>query len=94
MNLLLEKLDGRHNARRVYSHRIWVRGPSHDRKRNYVQLREWCWETFGPGCERDLIWYNDSSSYRWAFHHDQKSDILYIYLKEEVLTTFVLKWLN
>jgi hypothetical protein len=94
MKLQLERLDGRHNASRVYTHRVWIYGSDFDSKKNYIDLREWCWETFGPGCERDLIWYNKSSSYRWAFHHSQKSDSMYIYLKEEVLTTFMLKWIN
>ena len=94
MQLQLERLDGRHNASRVYTHRVWIRGSGAERKKMYIQLREWCWETFGPGCERDLIWYNDSSSYRWAFHFDQKSEAPYIYLKEEVLTAFMLKWVN
>lgn len=94
MKLQLERLDGRHNASRVYTHRVWIQGMSHDRKQSYIQLREWCWENFGPGCERDLIWYNKSSTYRWAFHFDQKSEAPYIYLKEEVLTAFMLKWVN
>ena len=93
MQFLIEKLDGRHNASLVFTHRAWIRGTGHaERKQNFIQMREWCWETFGPGCERDLVWYNGNITYSWAFHYDQRQGSLYIYLKEELLTAFLLKW--
>jgi|APCry1669188970_1035186.scaffolds.fasta_scaffold120183_2 hypothetical protein len=92
MKFKLEQLDGRHSGHRIYTHRVWIHGTGVDRKRDYVQAREWCWETFGPGCERDLVWYNNSSSYSWAFHYDIRQESVYIYLKKELLTAFLLRW--
>ena len=97
MKFILERLDRRHTGYQIFSHRAWIRGSSpNERKQNFILMREWCWENFGPGCERDLVWYNGmvdgQVSYQWAFHYEQRQGSLYIYLREELLTAFLLKW--
>ena len=89
---MLEKLDRRHSHSYYYSHRVWVSGLDDERRQDYAHIREWCWETFGAGCERDLVKRDNHYKYRWVFHCGQRNKDLYIYLKDELLTTFLLKW--
>jgi hypothetical protein len=96
MKIKLENLDGRHNASHIFSSRAWVLPDGGNARLNFINIREWCWETFGPGVERDLIPLTfvpgQASPYKWAFHYDPYRNSCYIYLKRELLTAFLLKW--
>jgi hypothetical protein len=58
MALKLEKLDGRHSGHFFFQYRVWVHGS--DRIRDFIQIRNWCWEVWGSSCERDdhILSYN------------------------------------
>lgn len=91
----LEKLDGRHTGHEIFKYRIWMNGPQQDRTTEFLNLRQWCWDTWGPGCERDIqrqVFLNP----HWAWHHDENAawGNLYIYLADDqALTLFKLKWM-
>jgi len=94
----LEKLDGRHALSTFFSHRVRL-GTSDIAV--YIQIRNWCWENYGPGIDRDTFWaiqYHevmdklDGFNPKWAWHKDDRK--YYIYLKDELLTYFSLKWMN
>jgi hypothetical protein len=95
----LETLDGRHALSSFFSHRARMMGTSEIVL--FIQIRNWCWENYGPGIDRDTYWalqYHDITDQllgfepQWAWHSEDSKR--YIYLKEEVLTMFSLKWLN
>jgi hypothetical protein len=90
MSIVISKLDGRHAGHILFSHRAEIIGTWIERDQEFVQVREWCWETFGPGVERDLIHAKKDS--KWGWHLNQSPAKYYIYLKDEYLTHFTLKW--
>lgn len=92
-NIQLEKLDGRHGLSSIFSHRAKLIGTSE--VPNWIEIRNWLWENYGPGLEYETVWtmhYHDGSEPKWAWRINDRR--YYIYLKEEVLTHFSLKYLN
>ena len=98
-HIKLEKLDGRHSLNTFYTHRAKLVGMEDVPK--FIEIRNWLWEHYGPGLERETIWVVQYQSMKanlpdfnplWAWHVDDRK--YYLYMKEEVLTHFTLKWLN
>ena len=93
MNLLFEKLDRRHNGYDRFSHRVEVRNLINrfERDSEFVKVREWCWDNYGPSCERDFRMYKPDT--KWSWHVSQTHGTCYIYLSGDTeLTHFTLKW--
>jgi hypothetical protein len=98
----IEVLDKRHAGHSVFTHRVKIEAEDSSvyaaRERRFIEIRNWCWENFGPGCERDLAHYSSAGgtpAYNWGWHIDAaNSSKLYIYLKGEAMTLFSLKWCN
>ena len=94
--LKFQVLDRRHKGYGAFAYRIEITGLSKTGKiEEFHKIRTWCWETFGPGIERDEYMDSTASS-RWAWHVDRDSSyyIPYIYLAiggPESL--FRLKWM-
>ena len=71
-------------------------GYKEERIERFIELRNWCWDTFGPGVERKFITLHPTSTgvesiHKWAWHTDEEE--LRIYFKgDEELTLFKLKW--
>ena len=89
--MLLEKLDGRHQGNLWFTHRSWF--PKRDTKA-FLDVREWCWNTFGPSCELGL--YSESKQANWAWRVDEERSYsvnYYIYLTEDARALFALKWI-
>jgi hypothetical protein len=98
----IDILDKRHAGHTIFTHRVRIEVKDSSvhgaREAEFLKIREWCWEQFGPGCERDfahLMPHGVLNEYRWAWYIDPNSSYkLYIYLKEETMTLFALKWGN
>ena len=95
MALKLETLDGRHSGNYYFKYRVWVHGT--DRVRDFIQIRNWCWEVWGPSCERDdhILSYNNSTvvnNPHWAWHVYERSRYIYL-IDDQALAFFKLKWL-
>jgi len=95
MALKLETLDGRHSGSWFFKYRVWVHGP--DRVRDFIQIRNWCWEVWGPSCEREdhILSYNDpaiENNLHWAWHTYERSRYIYL-VNDQALAFFKLKWL-
>jgi len=90
MAINIQKLDARHNGHWYFTHRVEISGNWDQRREQFVQMREWCWENFGPGVERDLVDHKPET--KWAWHVHDRPTGFYIYLKDELLTYFSLKW--
>lgn len=97
MTLSLEKLDGRHKGLNRLKYRILIHGTTTDRFQTFLQIRQWCWDTWGPSCEREIflpLANNNPGSNDWAWHFEEKFQACYIYLSgSKQLELFSLKWL-
>lgn len=92
-NITLQKLDGRHSLSHFFTHRARLIGIDDIHK--WIEMRNWLWENYGPGLERDTVWlvhYKKLECPQWAWHVDDRK--YYLYLKDEVLTHFTLRWMN
>ena len=92
-NIKLEKLDARHSLNQFFTHRTKMTGS--DSVPKWLEMREWLWDQYGRGLEYETVWimqYHPGKEYRWAWRIDDKR--YYLYLKEEILTHFSLKYLN
>ena len=88
-------LDRRHRGHSLFSHYITAIWTSQLEDRlKFFEWRNWCWQTWGPGWERDLAIEFVSNTYtvaRWAWHTDDRPRKLYFHTERE-LNWFVLTW--
>ena len=83
------KLDRRHTGYQQFSHYI---EPAN--KLAFLELRNWCWQQFGPGMERDWAIDLGNGTYsvsRWAWYTEFKHQRIYFTGSAE-LTAFLLVW--
>lgn len=92
MNLKLIKLDGRFDGWQWFSHRAEVLYGDGMRT-DYITIRQWCWENFGPSSELKLFYWHPEPKPNWCFFYDRENRGYYIYLTEQARTHFALKWL-
>ena len=108
MKFKITRTDRRHTANQIFRYYVepaYEIGASKDERITaFKELREWCWESFGPGCERDFVVLRPiavgddgqcqmASVERWAWlTTTDASQELRIYLKEDAMTFFKLKW--
>jgi hypothetical protein len=112
MKFTITKLDRRYAESSYFKYRIEMQFPywsyeNHaDRVRQTQDILEWCWEVFGPGCERDsykhlafeenpntLIAQYTKNAPQWAWYYDPKDRTPYIYIVDDtVLSHIQLKW--
>jgi hypothetical protein len=89
----ITKLDRRHSGKMAFDY--YVSPTETDRWRNPMKIHEWrvwCWETFGPGSERDVAvrLHMNGRPLKWAWDTDNGNCRLY--LTEDDLVIFKLKW--
>lgn len=96
----IQKLDHRFAGHKHFKYRISWRTVKHERIVNFIELRNWCWETFGPSNERDIIIYladKDEGFVRCWSWHIEKDSVRYtpfIYLAtDQEYALFKLKWM-
>lgn len=59
----------------------------------FVDIRQWCWEQWGPSCELEYWFRTGQSNPRWCWMSDNHGRIR-IYMASDAETTlFTLKWL-
>lgn len=79
-------LDRRYNGYSNFRYRASISAD-----RDYCEVREWCWEVFGPGCELEAIMARPGNV--WCFDYVDSPRRRYVYLKgDEQLALFRLKW--
>jgi len=93
--LKIHKLDRRHKGCLRFSHYItYSYGYLLNDKLLFYKLREWCWNNFGPGLERDaFIELVDSMDEKpvWAWHVYDDTKRIY-FVSEKEFSWFMLKW--
>jgi hypothetical protein len=95
MNYTINKLDRRHKGFASFTHYIMpVWSSQLADKLKFFEWRNWCWETFGPGMEREMaIEFRllHDADLRWAWHTNNGAKRLYFKSEKEV-AWFNLKW--
>jgi len=103
----ITKLNKRYTWHEHFSHRVEIIRPAsrmtvndHDRNSNFVMLRQWCWDNFGPSVET-IYWDKLKNSHqahlsneKWAWYvnvHDGYRTFLY-FADETALFFFKLNW--
>ena len=109
MKFKIIKTDRRHTAHHVFQYYVepaYELGIGRDERITaFKHLREWCWESFVPGCERDFVVIHPvpagtdgqcqmASVERWAWLTtvDTKSELRIYFKGEAEFTFFNLKW--
>lgn len=64
---------------------------------DYLDIQTWAWETFGPSIPYEFLYYDDikDSKYynpAWCYQSELKARKYCIYLNEDALSLFLLKW--
>jgi hypothetical protein len=91
------RLDRRHKGQALFSHYITPVWSKHlEDKSRFFTWRTWCWDTWGPGIEREMaLEFYKGPGYlpvgRWAWHTDDGAKRLYFQTDKE-LNWFVLTW--
>jgi hypothetical protein len=59
---------------------------------DFVAVREWCWNNFGPSCEMDL-WgrMKETRNPKWCWINDDYKMRLY-FADDQVFNWFILRW--
>jgi hypothetical protein len=92
---IVTKLDRRYTGYRLFTHYVapvWT--SSLKDKLEFLMWRKWCWETFGPGMERDMALELGSNQFdvcRWGWHTKDGKIRIY-FASEKELSQFCLLW--
>ena len=108
MKFKIVKTDRRHTANQVFRYYVepaYELGVGRDERiEMFKELRAWCWEQFGPGCERDYVVLHPvpagtdgqcrmATQERWAWlTTTDTNSVLRIYFNDDELAWFKLKW--
>ena len=94
MYAVLSKLDGRHAGTQYFKYRAEIRGTREDRVQGFVDVRDWCYQTWGSGTEREFAHIVKCAHWGWHTGRDILFDPLYIYLVDDQdAALFKLKWI-
>lgn len=100
MKITVKKTDKRHTGSDRFKYYVQIQGSNYTEwkltKEKFFELRQWCWETWGPSREVDQYTTTDGSyiedqNHAWSWVNDQHRARLYLGGKEEA-TYFTLKW--
>jgi hypothetical protein len=98
-SLIYQTLDSRFTGHKHFKFRVLITGPTQERYLKFVELRDWCWDTFGRSHERDVLIYladkDDAFVRKWAWHFvtEGRKEFAIYFAGEEEYTLFKLKWL-
>jgi len=80
-------LDGRYTGNELFQYRIDF---NYIQREQFKQIRNWCWETFGPSCELHFLAVDEIKV--WAWTTDSYRVRLYLKSDKEV-NWYKLRWL-
>ncbi len=105
MRFTLKKTDKRHNGNQFWQYIVIIekavninygRQSAIQKANDLNQIREWCWETYGPSCELDFWLMLDDSAVskndKWCWHTNFDNFKIYLRTEKEA-NWFKLKWL-
>lgn len=81
--------------KRYTGYRIFVYGIDFDRHAEFFNIREWCWQSFGPGCELEYYYIYSrlpgKENVTWAWSKNDYRSRIYLQSDKE-LQWYLLKW--
>lgn len=90
--ITVTKLDGRHAGYKIFTHYVELPWSSRkDQIPKFDQWRRWCWQSFGPGSDRNWI-IDYSIDARWGWWVYEKAQPRIYFTQEKDLTAFLLTW--
>ncbi|NDB84162.1 MAG: hypothetical protein EB127_15800 [Alphaproteobacteria bacterium] len=87
--MIITQLDGRYAGGWHFKYAIEFNRPHFDGDL-YCEVREWCWQTFGPSRELKFINHQDDN-HAWCFMTDNHRTRIYLKSKKE-LEWFTIRW--
>ena len=105
MKFTIKRTDKRHTGNQSWQYLVIVEklpstlygGPTMTQKAKFLnELREWCWQTYGPSCELEL-WLalpedSVSKNEHWCWHTNYNNYKIYLRTEKEA-NWFKIKWL-
>ena len=93
-------LDSRFKGSKHFTYRSKIFGDYSKRYPQFIEIRNWCWDTWGFSCERDILIKladkGENFIRPWAWHCEYSTRgyfDTYIYLAtDQELSLFKLKW--
>lgn len=86
----LKKLDRRMNGYGNFTHFIEFRKVE---RKKFVEVRNWCWEQWGPSCELEHWDLIDQSEVNPAWCWDSREYDMRIYLGDQAqVSWYILRW--
>lgn len=86
------KLDRRHKGNGVFDYFIDFLAarqlPIDKRNEDFVTIRNWCWESWGPSQELDWVGWDTGTRWAWWREPGRAS----IYFNEPELAAYLLQW--
>lgn len=101
MKIQIRKTDRRHTGHQEFEYVAdveWVGlGRRPERLVAFLEVRQWCWDTMSPSCEREHWLELKQSNHsvpneRWCWHTDYGNFKIYLRTEKEA-NWFKLKWL-
>lgn len=97
----IDCLDNRFTGYKHFRYRVKTLGDYTVRYSTFIDIRTWCWDTWGSSCERDILIEladRDEGFLRlWSWHterYNKRFADVYIYLASDAeLSLFELKWM-
>jgi hypothetical protein len=83
----IQKLDRRHNGHKVFKYFV---GFSFYTTEKFIEVRNWCWQTWGPSCELEHANKLEICP-KWAWLSDQYNMRIYLQTDAEY-SWFLIKW--
>lgn len=100
MKITVKKTDKRHTGSDRFKYYVDIRPTTYTEwqlaEEKFYEMRQWCWETWGPSREVDKYKsiegaYTGDQNHAWSWINDQHRYRLYLGNKEEA-AHFTLKW--
>jgi hypothetical protein len=89
----LSKLDRRHTGTEHFKYRVRIDGSRDDRVKKFLEIRQWCWDTWGASAERDFAVVETPTHWAWHTGRDILYEPLFVYLVSDADASFFkLKW--
>ena len=89
------RMDKRHSGHQQFkwyiSQQRTASGSWNEFLREFAKRRQWCWATYGAGCDRDEAWGMDPVP-TWAWLSNDQKGYRFYFAKDEQLQWFLLKF--
>lgn len=83
------QLDRRFKGYNSFHYYVSIETPVNDRVSEFLEIRKWAWDTFGPGSERDYASYIPDILWGW---HTEYSNLRIYFKGPKELNWFKLRF--